>query len=114
MSKLLRLRPKIRSGIALLLALAVLLQVLPGATIPKAQAATAGPGNAGFNYGEALQKAILFYEAQRSGKLSTASIPTRFTWRGDAQLQDGMDAGLDLTGGWVDAGDNVKYAFPMS
>ena len=78
------------------------------------RAAIAGPGNAGFNYGEALQKAILFYEAQRSGNLSGSSIPTRFTWRGDSQLQDGQDVGLDLTGGWVDAGDNVKFAFPMS
>lgn len=76
--------------------------------------AVAGPGNAGFNYGEALQKSILFYEGQRSGRLSTSSIPTRYTWRGDSQLQDGQDVGLDLTGGWVDAGDNVKFAFPMS
>jgi hypothetical protein len=78
------------------------------------RAANAGPGNAGFNYGEALQKAILFYEAQRSGRLSTSSIPTRFPWRGDSQLQDGQDVGLDLTGGWVDAGDNVKFIFPMT
>src|ERR1051325_5505545 len=77
-------------------------------------AATAGPGNGGFNYAEALQKAILFYEEQRSGRLSTSSIPTRISWRGDSQLQDGQDVGLDLTGGWVDAGDNVKFAFPMS
>src|SRR5205823_592176 len=24
---------------------------------------------------------------------------------------DGADVGLDLTGGWVDAGDNMKYTF---
>ena len=62
-----------------------------------------------FNYAEALQKSILFFEAQRSGSLSTSSIPTRLAWRGDAQLTDGADVGLDLTGGWVDAGDNMKY-----
>jgi len=62
-----------------------------------------------FNYAEALQKSILFFEAQRSGSLSTSSIPTRFTWRGDSQLTDGQLEGLDLTGGWVDAGDNMKY-----
>lgn len=61
------------------------------------------------NYGEALQKSILFYEEQRSGSLSTSDIPTRVTWRGDAQLADGQAEGLDLTGGWVDAGDNMKY-----
>lgn len=64
---------------------------------------------ASFNYGEALQKSILFYEAQRSGSISTSNIPTRLQWRGDAQLTDGQKEGLDLTGGWVDAGDNVKF-----
>ncbi|RCX09107.1 endoglucanase [Anaerobacterium chartisolvens] len=62
-----------------------------------------------YNYGEALQKSILFYEAQRSGPISTSSIPTRFAWRGDSQLTDGQNEGLDLTGGWVDAGDNIKF-----
>ncbi|MCL6590506.1 MAG: glycoside hydrolase family 9 protein [Firmicutes bacterium] len=69
---------------------------------------------AAFNYGEALQKTILFYEAQRSGSLSTSSIPTRLTWRGDSQLTDGQAEGLDLTGGWVDAGDNMKYVITMA
>jgi len=74
------------------------------------------PGRAApaFNYAEALQKTILFYEAQRSGRLSTSSIPTRFTWRGDSQLTDGQAQGIDLTGGMVDAGDNMKYTFPMA
>ena len=62
-----------------------------------------------FNYGEALQKSILFYEAQRSGSISTSDIPTRITWRGDSQLTDGKKEGIDLTGGWVDAGDNIKF-----
>ncbi|NLD46846.1 MAG: glycoside hydrolase [Clostridiaceae bacterium] len=62
-----------------------------------------------FNYGEALQKSILFYEAQRSGSISTSDIPTRLTWRGDSQLTDGQKEGIDLTGGWVDAGDNIKF-----
>jgi len=62
-----------------------------------------------FNYGEALQKSILFYEAQRSGEISDSSIPTRLSWRGDSQLTDGQKEGLDLTGGWVDAGDNIKF-----
>ncbi len=69
----------------------------------------AGTASASYNYGEALQKSILFYEAQRSGSLSTSAIPTRITWRGDAQLTDGQKEGLDLTGGWVDAGDNIKF-----
>ena len=70
---------------------------------------TEGTGN--FNYGEALQKSILFYELQRSGKLPEG---TRTNWRGDSCLNDGSDVGLDLTGGWFDAGDNVKFNLPMS
>lgn len=64
---------------------------------------------ASYNYAEALQKVILFYEAQRSGNISSSQIPTRFTWRGDSHMTDGQKEGLDLTGGWVDAGDNLKY-----
>ncbi len=63
------------------------------------------------NYGEALQKAILFYEAQQTGKLPEWN---RVPWRGDATLEDGADVGIDLSGGWVDAGDNVKFNFPMA
>lgn len=68
-----------------------------------------GTGN--YNYGEALQKSILFYELQRSGELPNT---TRSNWRGDSCLNDGQDVGLDLTGGWFDAGDNVKFNLPMS
>jgi hypothetical protein len=85
----------------LILALAVI--VTQFGLQPKSSAASS------YNYGEALQKSILFYEAQRSGSISTSSIPTRLTWRGDSQLTDGQKEGIDLTGGWVDAGDNVKF-----
>ena len=68
-----------------------------------------GTGN--FNYGEALQKSLLFYELQRSGDLPEK---VRCNWRGDSALTDGSDAGLDLTGGWFDAGDHVKFNLPMA
>ena len=97
----------------------ILLRALTGLTILAVLAAAFSltlPGRAApaFNYAEALQKTILFYEAQRSGSLSTSSIPTRFAWKGDTQLTDGQAQGLDLTGGMVDAGDNMKYTFPMA
>ena len=68
-------------------------------------------GTGKYNYGEALQKSLLFYELQRSGKLPSE---TRSNWRGDSCLKDGSDAGVDLTGGWFDAGDNVKFNLPMA
>lgn len=64
-----------------------------------------------YSYAEALQKAIMFYELQRSGPLP----PTRRSnWRGDSGLEDGADVGLDLSGGWHDAGDHVKFNLPMA
>ena len=63
------------------------------------------------NYGEALQKSILFYEAQQAGRLPEWN---RIPWRDDATLEDGADVGVDLSGGWLDAGDNVKFNFPMA
>jgi len=68
-------------------------------------------GTGKFNYGEALQKSVLFYELQRSGKLPEQ---TRCNWRGDSGLNDGADNNIDLTGGWYDAGDNVKFNLPMA
>lgn len=64
-----------------------------------------------FNYAEALQKSLFFYEAQRSGPLPADN---RVSWRGNSALSDGADNNVDLTGGWYDAGDHVKFGLPMS
>ncbi|BFZ07399.1 hypothetical protein BsWGS_10438 [Bradybaena similaris] len=64
-----------------------------------------------YNYNDLLFKSLLFYEAQRSGKLPANK---RIPWRGDSALNDKGDKGEDLTGGWYDAGDHVKFNFPMS
>lgn len=86
----------------------------------------------GHNYGQALQRAWYFYEAQRSGplpkhdgdlpfidprtghQLHNGFLANRIPWRGDSGLIDGQDVGLDLTGGWHDAGDHVKFGLPMA
>ncbi|KAJ6775775.1 ENDO-14-BETA-GLUCANASE [Salix koriyanagi] len=68
-------------------------------------------GAVSHDYGAALTKSLLYYEAQRSGKLPPHQ---RVLWRGDSGLVDGSDAGMDLVGGYYDAGDNVKFGFPMA
>ncbi|XP_003570500.2 endoglucanase 8 [Brachypodium distachyon] len=64
-----------------------------------------------FNYKDALSKSIMFLEAQRSGKLPPNN---RIKWRGDSGMEDGKLAHVDLTGGYYDAGDNVKYGLPLA
>ncbi|KAH6763885.1 cellulase 3 [Perilla frutescens var. hirtella] len=62
------------------------------------------------NYRDALAKSILFFQGQRSGRLP----PQEINWRASSGLSDGRLAGVDLTGGYYDAGDNVKFNFPMA
>ncbi|KAK4274534.1 hypothetical protein QN277_017739 [Acacia crassicarpa] len=67
--------------------------------------------NGQLNYKEALTKSLIFLEAQRSGKLPPNN---RVPWRGDSALDDGKLANVDLSGGYYDAGDNVKYGLPLA
>ncbi|AEE44171.1 glycoside hydrolase family 9 protein [Cellulomonas fimi] len=94
-------RTLVAGGSALAVAVGVLVA-------PLATGAAAAPT---YNYAEALQKSMFFYQAQRSGDLP-ADFPV--SWRGDSGLTDGADVGKDLTGGWYDAGDHVKFGFPMA
>ena len=48
-------------------------------------------GAVSVDYGSALTKSILYFEAQRSGKLPSNQ---RAKWRGDSALKDGGDAGV--------------------
>ncbi|KAL7183197.1 hypothetical protein ACSBR1_041806 [Camellia fascicularis] len=66
---------------------------------------------ASHDYGQALTKSILFFEAQRSGYLPSTQ---RVQWRGHSGLNDGKASGVDLVGGYYDAGDNVKFGLPMA
>ncbi|XP_068305421.1 endoglucanase 6-like [Pyrus communis] len=66
---------------------------------------------AGHDYGQALSNSILFFEAQRSGFLPPNQ---RVTWRSNSGLYDGKANGVDLVGGYYDAGDNVKFGLPMA
>ncbi|GES74120.1 glycoside Hydrolase Family 9 protein [Rhizophagus clarus] len=64
-----------------------------------------------YEYTKLLAYSLYFYEAQRSGKLPPDN---RVTWRHDSALEDGQDVNLDLTGGYYDAGDHLKFSFPLS
>ncbi|CAB4442977.1 unnamed protein product [Rhizophagus irregularis] len=64
-----------------------------------------------YEYTKLLAYSLYFYEAQRSGKLP---LDNRVTWRHDSALEDGKDVNLDLTGGYYDAGDHLKFSFPLS
>jgi hypothetical protein len=67
--------------------------------------------NGKYDYGGVLRASLLFYEAQRAGKLPANN---RVSWRGDSMLMDKGQNGEDLTGGYFDAGDFVKFGFPMA
>ncbi|KAK3152154.1 hypothetical protein QOZ80_2BG0155150 [Eleusine coracana subsp. coracana] len=66
---------------------------------------------AAHDYGDALSKSLLYFEAQRSGRLP---YNQRVRWRGHSGLTDGLEQGVDLVGGYYDAGDHVKFGLPMA
>jgi endoglucanase len=63
-----------------------------------------------FNYTDAFAKSIMYYEASWCGPDAGKN---RLPWRGPCHTEDGKDVGLDLTGGFHDAGDHVKFGLPQ-
>ncbi|MBN1306482.1 MAG: glycoside hydrolase family 9 protein, partial [Chitinispirillaceae bacterium] len=63
-----------------------------------------------FDYNSALEAAIKFFDANRCGP--DAGKDNAFSWRGACHVDD-KDGGVDLTGGYHDAGDHVKFGLPQ-
>jgi len=51
---------------------------------------------------------FMFFDV--AGKLENNEI----SWRGDSGLKDGSEASIDLSKGLYDAGDHMKFGFPMA
>ncbi|XP_048547357.1 endoglucanase 3 [Triticum urartu] len=95
---------------AAILRCCLLLALVAGLLLGNA-AALPHHGPAKHDYRDALTKSILFFEGQRSGRLPPSQ---RVSWRRSSGLSDGSSAKVDLTGGYYDAGDNVKFGFPLA
>ncbi|AQL06915.1 Endo-1,4-beta-glucanase [Zea mays] len=66
------------------------------------------------DYTVALHKALMFFHAQRSGKLPKHN---NIHWRGNSCMKDGLSdpaVRRSLVGGYYDAGDAVKFNFPAA
>ncbi|XP_042433532.1 endoglucanase 9-like [Zingiber officinale] len=66
------------------------------------------------NYTLALHKALMFFNAQRSGPIPKHN---NVSWRGNSGMKDGISDpshGKSLVGGFYDAGDAIKFNFPSS
>ncbi|GAM19927.1 hypothetical protein SAMD00019534_031020, partial [Acytostelium subglobosum LB1] len=76
-----------------------------------------GPDASGHDYCEVMNNGVMFYKYNRAGRLEDNDVP----WRGPAALADASPGSSpdgngdgDLSKGYFDAGDHVKFALPMS
>ncbi|PON99476.1 Glycoside hydrolase [Trema orientale] len=78
---------------------------------PRGDGVPGRPGPIVAEYANALEIAMQFFDyVFVAGKL----VDNRISWRRDSGLQDGSDEDLDLSKGMYDAGDLVKFGFPMA
>ena len=82
---------------------AMVLAAGTSASLPAVSSANAAEK---YDYAEALQKSMFFYEVQQSGKLPEWNY---VTWRADSMVdEDGKETDA-VPGGWFDAGDHFKF-----
>ncbi|MBQ8010640.1 MAG: glycoside hydrolase family 9 protein [Oscillospiraceae bacterium] len=82
------------------LALCAAAAVAPVQNLFTAPVEVQAAANADYNYGEALQKSMFFYQVQQCGVLPEWN---EVTWRRDCMVND------TVPGGWFDAGDHLKF-----
>lgn len=63
-----------------------------------------------YDYADALHKSLLFYHAQRSGQIDEH----RLAWRTHSCLDCKGDFGEDLSGGWFEAANTMKWTQPKA
>ena len=67
---------------------------------------TANAADSSYNYAEALQKSMFFYEVQQAGTLPEWNY---VQWRANSMVkEDGTPSDI-VDGGWFDAGDHYKF-----
>ncbi len=96
-----KLLKRIKKQGAYFLSFSMLLSALAG--MPLIASSTA----AKFDYNLALKDSVIFYDANKCGP--DAADNNAFSWRKPCHVNDGKDKGLDLTGGFHDCGDYVKF-----
>ena len=88
---------KMTAAVSALAMSAGILSYVPSATVTSAS---------DYNYAEALQKSMFFYEVQQAGKLPEWN---QVPWRADSMVdEDGKETDV-VPGGWFDAGDHFKF-----
>ena len=104
---------KIRNRIVACLIIVVML--VSGVMVPSI---TSGASGSDYNYAKLLQYSLYFYDANMCG--GDVASKSLLDWRGNCHTydrttytrSDGSSVTVDLTGGFHDAGDHVKFGLP--
>lgn len=94
----------IKKAVAGISSLAMLASSVP---VLNNQGISAKAENSEYNYAEALQKSMFFYEAQQAGELPDWNS---VSWRADSMLKEDGTSSDVVPGGWFDAGDHLKFS----
>lgn len=74
--------------------------------LPQKADITQAAAESGYNYAEALQKSMFFYEVQQAGILPDWN---EVSWRADSMVKEDGTPSDVVDGGWFDAGDHYKF-----